>query len=157
MANKKAARPVEDEEVGPPTTPQGFWLSLRLPPGMPHRSEVQLERDLEDHLRDLGLRVGGGSQKHLFIEAEDRELALADQIDLADWFLSSTRATHVAVTNLTRARTMPPATSKVLRIDRFDLASLAVGWLYRMGRIRAEQYAEILGGFLPDPNGELFA
>lgn len=137
--------------------PPGFWLGLRLPPGMPERAEVQMQRSLEDHMADLGLRIGGGTQRHLFIEACDRELSLTDQIDLADWCLLRTQATQIVVTTLTGANKMPPVTTKVLRIDRWDLATIGVGLLYRMGRIKAEVYAEILGGFVADASGELFA
>lgn len=136
---------------------QGFWLGLRLPPGFPERDQVQMQRNLEDHLADLGLRIGGGAQRHLYIEAADLELTIADQVDLADWCLLATAATQISVTSFTSSHVMPPVTAKVLRIDRWDLATMSVSLLYRMGRIRAEQYAEILGGFLADPNGELFA
>lgn len=151
--------PVQKDAAGPSdaSEPLGFWISLRMPHGTSHRSETQLQRGIEDHVHELGMRIAGGTQRHLYITADDRDLALADQIDLVDWCLTHTQATQVAVTSLTWVSTMRPVTVKVLSVERFDLATFAVSWLYRMGRICAEQYAEILGGFLPDPNGELFA
>lgn len=136
---------------------QGYWLGLTLRPGLPVRAEVTLMRDLEDHLTDRGLRIGGGTQRHLFIESLERDVSLVDQIDLVDWCLLRTPVTQIAVTDLTSARLSPPVAAKVLHIDRWDLATLGVGLLYRIGRITAAQYAEILGGFVTTADGELFA
>lgn len=124
---------------------------------MPPRDEVLLQRRLEDRLLDLGLRIGGGTQRYLFIEPIDRELSLTDQVDLVDWCLGHMQPVQIAVSSFTCARTLLPVAVKVMRIGRFDQACIAVSWLYRMGRIRAEQYVEILGGFVPALGGELLA
>ncbi len=137
---------------------RGFWLGLRMPPGMTGREELTVERRLADHVSDLGLIVGEGAQRRAFVHADDRELSLTDQIDLTDWCLCHTPATHVAVSGLADAAIWPlPLTAQVLRIDRFDPALIAVSCLYRMGRIQAEQYLQMLGGFTPALQGRLFA
>jgi len=61
-----------------------------------------------------------------------------------------------ARSSLTTARVMVPLGGEVLRIDRRDLVSLGVGLLYRMGRLTAGQYAEMLGGVVAYSDGELW-
>lgn len=159
MVNKSIPRTGEElQALDRQDQPLGFWIGLRLRPGVPWREELEVERMLEDRLAALGLRIGGGAQRQLFIEAADRELSLADQIDVVDWCLCHTPATQVAVSSLTAGASRPlPVTIQVMRVERFNLASLHVSWLYRMGRLRADQYAEISGGFVAAPDGELFA
>lgn len=147
-------------EVAEPTSsgePLGFWLGLRLSPSLSPREEVQFLRNLEDQILDRGLRIGGGTQLHLFIEAEDRDLALADQVDLIDWCLLGGTACDMAVSSLTASRLLVPITSQILRISRWDMATIGVGLLYRIGRLKPEQYVELLGGFQANTSGELFA
>ncbi|MBH9578155.1 hypothetical protein [Inhella proteolytica] len=140
-----------------PATGQGFWLAFTPSPGMGERAERHLMRDLEDHLAQVGLRIDGGTQRHLYIRGTERELTLADQIDLVDWLLLRTTVARIDVTEFTDDATRIPVTSKVMRVGRWDLATLGVGLLYRIGRIKPELYAEILGGFVDEPNRELFA
>ncbi len=136
----------------------GFWVALRMPFGMAWREELSVDRRLVDHVSDLNLIVSKGPQRHVFVSSDERVLSLTDQIDLADWCLCQTPATHVAVSSLESAATLPPALpSQVFRIERFDRAVMAASCLYRMGRIHAEQYVQILGGFTPALQGRLFA
>lgn len=135
----------------------GFWIKLQLPPGMSTRTQTKRLRKLEDAIEDLGLQIGGGTQLHLFIEALGKELSLTDQIDLADWCLLHTEATEIVLTEFTAERVVPPAHGRVLRIGGWDLAAIGVALLYRMGRIKADLYAELLGGFVFEPTAEQIA
>lgn len=134
----------------------GFWLGLRLSPNKSPREERQLQRNLEDLLLDRGLRVLGGTQLHLFVEAQDREISLTDQVDLIDWCLLQGMASEIAVSDLTGEGNMPARVTSVLCVASWDLATIGVGLLYRIGRIKPQQYVELLGGFQPNPSGKLF-
>jgi len=126
----------------------GFWIQLRMPPGLSARTQTKRLRRLEDAIDGLGLQIGGGTQLHLFIETPSKELSLTDQIDLADWCLLNTEATEIVLTEFTEERGLPPTHGRVLRIGGWDLAVIGVALLYRMGRIKADLYAELLGGFV---------
>ncbi len=142
-----------------PHSPAGFWLGIQIPPGTVEREQVRIERCLQDHLADCGLRLGGGTQRDLYVEPEiaSRELTLGDQVELAGWCLRETKALQVAVSSFTSVSLMPPLNLEVWRIQRWDLAVVSVSMLYRLGRIRAKQYVEILGGFVPEHSGSLLA
>lgn len=166
---RKRTRPRDETPRAPvpkatPAAPRarplaGFWLGLQMPPGMAEREQVRMERSLHDHLADCGLRLGGGTQRTLYVEPESagRELTLGEQVELADWCLRDTKTLQIAVSSLTSVSLMPPLKLAVWRVQRWDLAAMSVSMLYRLGRIRAEQYVEILGGFVPEHRGELFA
>ncbi len=140
-----------------PRSSAGFWLGIQLPPGTAEREQLRIERCLHDHLVDCGLCLGGGTQSTLYVEPEtaSRELTLGDQVELADWCLRETKALQIAISSLTSVSLMPPVNLEVWRIQRWDLAVLSVSMLYRLGRIRATQYVEILGGFVPVYSGDL--
>lgn len=157
MASKHKHAPAEAAQARPSHEKLGFWLGLRLSPSLSPRAEIEFLRSLEDQILDRGMRFGGGTQLRLFIEADDRDLALADQVDLIDWCLLRGMAGDLAVSSLTPARTLIPVTRKVLRISRWDMATIGVGLLYRIGRLKPEQYVELLGGFQANTSGELFA
>ena len=146
------------EGVGSATTiANGFWLGLELPPSTDERAKVLMERSLQDHLAGCGLRVGGRTERYLYIEAAspDRELTLSDQVELADWCLHETDALQIVVSTFTSVNRFPPMFLGVLRLRRSDLATLSVATLYRLGRINAAQYAEILRGFVQSYSDEL--
>lgn len=156
MASKSKHFQAETAEPSAPGEKLGFWLGLRMSPSLSPRAEIEFLRSLEDQILDRGMRIGGGTQLKLFIEADDRDLALTDQVDLIDWFLLRGMAGDLAVSSLTISRTLIPVTNKVLRISRWDMATIGVGLLYRIGRLKPEQYVELLGGFQANTSGELF-
>lgn len=157
MASKSMRFKDASAEQSSPEAKLGFWLGLRLSPSLSPRAEIEFLRSLEDQILDRGMRFGGGTHLHLFIEADDRDLSLADQVDLIDWCLFCGMAWDLAVSSLTISRTLIPVTSKVLRISRWDMATIGVSLLYRIGRLKPEQYVELLGGFQANTSGELFA
>ncbi len=146
MAAKSQSRNRLPSEV--PERSLGFWIQLKLQPGLSARTQTKRLRKLEDAIDGLGLQIGGGTQLHLYIEGHGKELSLTDQIDLADWCLLHTEATEIVLTEFTSERWLPPAHGRVLRIGGWDLAVIGVALLYRMGRIKADLYAELLGGFV---------
>ncbi len=135
---------------------RGFWLGLRLPYGMASRALDVIAHDLQDRLSELDLKVEESQGLHFFIEGEELEPSISEQVALADWCLCHTPATLVAISSMLEGANFPLQGSvQAMRIERSDQAAGAVSWLYRMGRIRAEQYVEILGGFSPVNTGRL--
>jgi len=143
--------------AGTATTTTGFWLGLEHPRGTDEGGRALTERSLQDYLAGCGLRVGGRTERYIYIEAAvpDRELTLSDQVEVADWCLHETDALQIVVSSFTSVNRFPPMFLGVLRLRRSDLATLSVATLYRLGRINAAQYAEILRGFVQSYSDEL--
>ncbi len=153
----RSPEPLPEAHGAGTATTTGFWLGLEHPPATDEGGRALTERSLQDYLAGCGLRVGGRTERYLYIEAASpgRELTLTDQVELADWCLHETDALQIVVSSFTSVNRLPPMFLGVLRLRRSDLATLSVATLYRLGRVNAAQYAEILRGFVQSYSDEL--
>jgi hypothetical protein len=77
-----------------------------------------------------------------------RPTTAKDQVALLDWFVDRPALRRVRVGAL---RSAAAGQGGYLQVASCDMAVIGVTLLYRLGRLRAEQYLEILGGFVrPD-------
>jgi hypothetical protein len=112
-----------------------------MSPGLTPSQELAFEQGLASHLQARDL-LADGTQLQMTIYSASRQLSTTDRIDLVAWLMLSTPVVSVQVT-----RTTGPAAhaQAVLRASRSDLALGPVLALYRLGRLRAELVAEVLG------------
>ncbi|MDN3923221.1 hypothetical protein [Roseateles violae] len=131
-----------------PKAAKGFWLWVEPRPDTDVTDEVRFARAFEDYVGGQGLCLSGGPLLSQ-ITGQTRSLSLQDQVNLIDWMLLQPQVRAVSVTPLA-AELEPTLNSDVglLRVPALDLGVIAVCLLYRMGRLKPEQYIEILGGYV---------
>ncbi len=124
-----------------------FTLELDAAPGTPLSRVRDLERDIEDYAEAHELEMSGTHLRFL-VQALGRPTTAEDQVALLDWLVDRPGLRRVRVGALRRAAA---GQGGYLQVASGDMAVIGVTLLYRLGRLRAEQYLEILGGFVrPD-------
>jgi hypothetical protein len=136
-------RPAERElEAG-----AAFTLELDAAPGTPLSRVRDLERAIEDYADAHDLDMSG-TQLRFLVQALGRPTTAEDQVALLDWLVDRPGLRRVRVGALRRSAAGQGAH---LQVASGDMAVIGVTLLYRLGRLNAEQYLEILGGFVrPD-------
>jgi hypothetical protein len=124
-----------------------FMLELDAAPGTPLSRVRDLERAIEDYAETHELDVSG-TQLRFSVQAVGRPTTAEDQVVLLDWLVDRPGLRRVRLGPLRRAAADQGA---YLQLASGDMAVIGVTLLYRLGRLKAEQYLEILGGFVrPD-------
>jgi hypothetical protein len=128
---------------------QGFLLQIEPRPGLTLAQARELERHLEDYAEAHELDLGG-HHRHRSVQASDRSLSITDQVDLIDWLVDQPGVSVVRISclsaRLDEAEAVWQGGSVQASICDVGLIGLAI--LYRARRIRADQYLQILGGFM---------
>lgn len=125
----------------------GFTVELDAAPGTPMAKVRDLERAIEDYADAQDLDIVG-TQLRLEVQARGRPVTADDQVALLDWLVDRPGLRRVRIGALRR-----PSAGQGGHLDvaAGDMAVIAITMLYRLGRLRAEQYLQILGGFVrPD-------
>ena len=124
-----------------------FTLELDAAPGTPLSRVRDLERAIEDYAEAHDLEMSG-AQLRFLVQALGRPTTAEDQVALLDWLVDRPGLRRVRVGALRRAAA---GQGGYLQVASGDMAVIGVTLLYRLGRLKAEQYLEILGGFVrPD-------
>lgn len=121
-----------------------FTLELDAAPGAPLSRVRDLERAIEDYAEAHDLEMSG-TQLRFLVQALGRPTTAEDQVALLDWLVDRPGLRRVRVGALGRAAA---GQGGYLQVASGDMAVIGVTLLYRLGRLRAEQYLEILGGFV---------
>ncbi len=124
-----------------------FIVELDAAPGTSLARVRDLERALEDYAEDHALDINGMQLKFV-VHALGRSTTAEDQVALLDWLVDRPGLRRVRLGALRR-----PGAGQGGHLDvaSGDMAVIAVTMLYRLGRLRAEQLLQILGGFVrPD-------
>ncbi len=125
----------------------GFTVELDAAPGTPMARVRDLERAIEDYADAHDLDIVG-TQLRLEVQANGRPMTADDQVALLDWLVDRPGLRRVRIGALRR---LGAGQGGHLDVAAGDMAVIAVTMLYRLGRLRAEQYLQILGGFVrPD-------
>ncbi|WP_158288918.1 hypothetical protein [Rubrivivax albus] len=121
-----------------------FTLELYAAPGTPLSRVRDLERAIEDYAEVHDLEMSG-TQLRFLVQALGRPTTAEDQVALLDWLVDRPGLRRVRVGALRRA-----AAGQVgyLQVASGDMAVIGVTLLYRLGRLKVEQYLQILGGFV---------
>lgn len=136
-----------------PSTPQStarqrFSIRLLPSPGLTRKQEGDFERQLAEYLAAREL-AAEGTQLRIDILPIERELAVQDLADLACWIMEHPAivAVHLKMTGV-----IPTSTSRPwATASRSDRAVEPLVQLYRMGRIGAIAFFEVLRSVQPEP------
>ena len=124
-----------------------FMLELDTAPGTPLSRVRDLERAIEDYAEAHDLEMSG-TQLRFLVQALGRPTTAEDQVALLDWLVDRPGLRRVRVGTL---HSTAAGQGCYLQVASGDMAVIGVTLLYRLGRLKAEQYLEILGGFVrPD-------
>lgn len=124
-----------------------FTLELDAAPNTPSSRVRDLERAIEDYAEARELDVSG-TQLRYCVHAVGRPTTAEDQVALVDWLVDRPGLRRVRLGALRRT---PAEHGAYLQLASGDMAVIGVTLLYRLGRLKAEQYLQLLGGFVrPD-------
>jgi hypothetical protein len=124
-----------------------FVVELDAAPGTPLARVRDLERALEEYAEDHDLEINGAQLKFA-VQAQGRSATAEDQVALLDFLVDRPGLRRVRLGAL---RWPGAGQGSHVDVATGDMAVIAVTMLYRLGRLRAEQYLQILGGFMrPD-------
>ena len=118
-----------------------FQIRIRMLPGLTPSQELSFEQGLASYLQAHDL-LADGTQLQMTIHSASRPLSKTDWVDLVAWLMLST---PVASAHIARTPSPVKQGQVALRASRSDLALGPVLSLYRLGRLRAEVVAEVLG------------
>ena len=126
----------------------GFTAWIQPRPGLHPSAESAFARRLEDYLAERNLSMTGGPLC-LVLWSDERSLSAIDQVDFIEWLVNDPIVPTVVLSPLSE-RTDAAADRRAgwLRADVMDVNLIPVTWLYRIHRISADQYLQILGGFV---------
>lgn len=126
----------------------GFTAWIQPRPGLHPSVESAFVRRLEDYLSERSLSMTGGPLC-LVLWSQERSLSATDQVDFIEWLVNDPIVPTVVLSPLSeRTDVVADRGAGWLRADVMDMNLIPVTWLYRIHRISAEQYLQILGGFV---------
>jgi hypothetical protein len=126
----------------------GFTAWIQPRPGLHPSVESAFVRRLEDYLSERNLSMTGGPLC-LVLWSEERSLSATDQVDFIEWLINDPIVPTVVLSPLSeRTDVVADRRAGCLRTDVMDMNLIPVTWLYRIHRISADQYLQILGGFV---------
>ena len=126
----------------------GFTVWIQPMPGIHPSAESAFARRLDDYLSDRRFSMTG-APLCLVLWSEERSLSAIDQVDFIEWLISDPISPTVVLSPLIeRIDVIADRGAGWPRADVTDLTLVPLKWLYSIHRISAEQYLEILGGFV---------
>jgi hypothetical protein len=124
----------------------GFSLRLEVVPGLSLAQLRRIGRRLEDHAEANELVLEGDHYLY-FVRGATRGLTCTDQVDLAN-LLFDVPGVQCAVLGPLVEEPEDEREAAFVRVGALDMATIAATMLYRLGRVSAELYLQILGGFV---------
>lgn len=148
MKQRKSPPPVLPQHLDAPDSGLGFTVWVHLARAA-SAAEVRLYRDSLDRFLDVHGLSRSMNPLHMLVWAVDRSLTLADQIELLVWMVHDGRAAALEIGPLQMHMGLPAGRDRVptLPARLADNSLLSMAWLYRAGRLPAEQCLAMLGGF----------
>lgn len=127
---------------------QGFSVRLQPATGLTSKQEEAFGSLLAEYLAARGMSAEG-TQLRMNIQSAEGELGAKDLADLACWIMDQPAigAVHLSLVGAFKAR----ATRRWATACRSDRAVEPLIQLYRMGRIGAARFFEVLLSIRPDP------
>jgi hypothetical protein len=139
---------VARHKANPPEAYLGFTAWIQPRPGLHPSAESAFARRLEDYLSERNLSMTGGPLC-LVLWSEERNLSAIDQVDFIEWLVNDPIVPTVVLSPLNEHTDgVADRSAGWLRADVMDVNLIPVTWLYRIHRISADQYLQILGGFV---------
>lgn len=131
-----------------PQAAAGFSVELDFSPVARLSQVRELEREIEDYADAHDLLIYG-TQQRLTVHAQNRPATVEDQVALIDWLVDRPGLSRVRVSPL-KAEVAQGGDEKggYVQVASGDLAVIGVTLLYRLGRLKADQYLQLLGGFV---------
>jgi len=130
-----------------PEPHRGFTIGVELVPGATLAQARGLERCIEDYADAHELQIAGHHLTYV-VSAADRGLTAVDQVDLLDWLTDQPWVRNVRLSPLALSDTPATWSEGFLLVASCDVPVIGLKLLYRCRRITAEQYLQILGGFV---------
>ena len=128
----------------------GFRVRISPPRGMTPATEFLMEWALALYFFEHELQADGGPLNAV-IRSADRSLSATDQADLLIWLFFEVEVPAVVLGPLVEVgmeRGIDLDGVTPLRVFRSDPALAALTVLYRQNRIDADQFLDVLGGFV---------
>jgi hypothetical protein len=148
MPRKPKSPPHVTPSSPQPTARGAFDFRITLQGGVTPRYAKALESSLLDYLaaRDL---ESSGTELQLTISSADRGLTLDDQVALLIWLVEDLVPGRVELGPVTPRSGIAAVQGEVpfVRVQLSDLTLIPIAWLYRAGRLDADQILKMLGGF----------
>jgi hypothetical protein len=132
---------------GDPRQPIGFHMEVTLISGIPEVEQTRFQRNLEDYLSGRGIAFSL-TQWMGAVWNDDTDLTLADQCDLLSWLHAQPYVGAAVVSELKAVDGIEDVEGTQLRMEVYSVASIAGCVLYRLGLIKPEVFAQVLGGFV---------
>lgn len=142
----------QDDQAGQaarqqPQQPEGFGVEITLLTGLYAAEQLEFERSLQDYLNGQGLQ-SIWTQCMGSVWKDDMDLTLTDQCDLMCWLAERADVAGAVVSQLRSIDGIEDVEGPQLRISTFTVAATAGRVLYRLGLLRPEEFARVLGGFV---------
>ena len=126
----------------------GFTVWIEPKTGLTPAEEPAFTRRLDDYMAARHLPFGGAPLRFI-VWSPDRSLTPSDQVDLLDWLTDDPAVCTAMVSPLVRRLDQPAGRDDgYLPVRATDTALIGLTPLYRARRVSAEQYIQILGGFI---------
>lgn len=125
----------------------GFGVEVSLLSGLSFFELLDYQRSLEDHLNEQGLQSSWTQLKGSVWDAE-RDLSLADQCDFLCWLSEQPGVAAAVVSGLRPVDGDAQVDGPQLRMTAYGVSCVAGRLLYRLGLLKPEEFARVLGGFV---------
>jgi hypothetical protein len=130
-----------------PEPRRGFTIGVEVVPGTTLAQARGLERCIEDYADAHELQVSGHHLTYV-VSASDRSLTTVDQVDLLDWLIDQPGVRNVRLSPLALGDSPAAWADGFVLVASCDVPVIGLKLLYRCRRVTAEQYLQILGGFV---------
>lgn len=134
-----------------PEPHRAFTIGVEVVPGTTLAEARTLERRIEDYADAHELQIAGHHLTYV-VSAAERSLSAVDQVDLLDWLIDQPGVRNVRLSPLALSDTPAAWSEGFLLVASCDVPVIGLKLLYRCRRITAEQYLQILGGFVRSLN-----
>lgn len=134
-------------------TYQDFTLWVTPRPGLTETEQAAYQRRLEDYIQGQDIFMRGDHLRGVLWSPE-RSMTAEDQVTLINWLIDDPAVSMFSLSPLNdTVDDYALREEGYLDVQPWDLGLIGLTVVYRMGRVDAKTYLQILGGFVrPAPH-----
>ncbi len=131
----------------------GFTLWVTPRPGLTDGEQGEYQRRLEDYIHGQDVFMRGDHLRGV-IWSPERSMTAEDQVTLINWLIDDPAVSMFSLSPLNATLDdFALRDEGYLDVQPWDLGLIGLTVVYRMGRVDAKTYLQILGGFVrPAPH-----